>query len=262
MHTKLMLGNLTIVSAFICDINKSPDKTLEKYVKYGQQLMKINIPKVLFIDEALIDKLSAYINEYNTVIPCKLTDIYLYTYRDKLKNVKVNSTNPTKDTIEYFMVQCNKTEWIRRAIELDTYKSNQYMWIDFGIYQFIDKLNCSDEEKFKKFSDSLYQIEYQKPSLVRIPSIWNIDVNNQCSRSRLKVDVTWYFAGSLFGGDKSSLIKFADLMKSECLRMINNESWLVWEVNIWYLVYLSCPELFKVYHANHDLSIFENYSHS
>lgn len=258
-----MQHNLTIVSAFIGGINKSPNKSIDLYLRYGYQLMRIKIPKILFIDETLIDQLKKIGDdisyEYNYIIPYKLTDIYLYQYVNQLKNVSVCSSNPQKDTIEYFMVQCHKTEWIRQAIELNRYNSVNYMWIDFGIYQFIDKLNLSTEEKFNQFSNSLYQIEYQKTDLIRMPQMWNLKATCNNFHDYMKKHICWYFGGSLFGGNKDNLIKFAQSTKQQCLKMIIDESWLVWELNIWYLVYQETPQLFETYWAKHDLSIFEKY---
>jgi len=221
--------------------------------------MNIKIPKILFIDHSLIDQLPPILPEYNTIIPYHLTDLYLYQYLEKLQNVKVVTTCPQKDTIEYMMVQCQKTEWVRQAIILDKYHSDQYMWIDFGIYQFIDKLPLTAEQKYEKFSQYLYQIEYQKTNCVRIPHIWNLRLTIDHFDDYLRHHVCWYFAGSLFGGGKNALIQFADTMKEVTLTMVNKESWLVWEVNLWYLVYQRHPTCFEPYLANHDETIFANY---
>jgi hypothetical protein len=232
-----MEHNLTIVSAFISDTNQNSDK----YLEYGSQLMRIRIPKIIFIDETLIDRFMNFVDNYTTIIPYKLTDIYMYQYREQAKNAEVDSTTP----IEYFMVLYNKTEWIRTAIELNKHRSNQYMWIDFGIYQLIDELNLTPEEKFAKFSESLYQVEYQKTDKIKISK------NDICDDLKGR-----YFVGSLFGGHKDALIKFASYVKDQCIEMIKKDHWLV---NIWYMVYQAHPNLFMLYEARNDVTIFENY---
>lgn len=35
-------------------------------------------------------------------------------------------------------VQCNKTEWIREAILKNPFNSDQFIWIDFGIYHIVN----------------------------------------------------------------------------------------------------------------------------
>ncbi len=72
-------------------------------------------------------------------------------------------------------------------------------------------------------------------------------------------DIVWYFTGGIFGGNKESLIKFADLVKEKCIETIVNQKTIMWEVNIWYLVYKDHPELFSYYKCDHDDSLIENY---
>ena len=47
---------------------------------------------------------------------------YFVENKEQLKNLKVNTCNPIKDTFEYFIIQCNKTEWIREAISLNLFE--------------------------------------------------------------------------------------------------------------------------------------------
>jgi hypothetical protein len=249
-----MQHNLTLVSAYLTNINQC--RSVDFYIRYGQKLMNVKIPKILFIDETLLDKIPNPDPEYNTIIPYKFTDMYLADYVDKLNKFELVG-NPAKDTIKYVMVQCHKTEWIKKAIEMDKYHTEQYMWIDFGIYQFIDKLNLQEEEKDKKFSDYLHRIEIQKPKLVRIPYVW-LGAGVACPD--IYSHICWYFAGSLFGGHKDSLLKFAELMKERCLQIIEEKSHLMWEINVWCIVYGKHPEVFELYFGNHDESIFINYA--
>jgi len=69
----------------------------------------------------------------------------------------------------------------------------------------------------------------------------------------------WYFAGGVFGGSAKSLIQFADLVKTETINIINSLNTVMWEVNIWYLVYINNKELFEPYYCNHNISIIDNY---
>jgi len=48
-------------------------------------------------------------------------------------------------------------------------------------------------------------------------------------------------------------------MKNKCLYIIEQYNTLIWEVNIWYLVYLDDRELFNPYHCDHNSSMIDNY---
>jgi len=254
IHLTYMKHNLTLVSAFMANVNSFARKP-DFYKNSGTQLMKIKIPKIIFIDETVISQFENPLPEYNTIIPYKWSDIYLYKYKENLKNI-IFKENPAKNTVEYMMVQCNKTEWVRKAIQINKYDSDQYMWIDFGIYQIVDRLNISEETKYKRFNHYMTQIQSSKYNLVRIPYIYK-DAIHTCPN--IYENICWTFAGSLFGGNKEKLIIFADLMKSYCMCLIKMKNWLMWEINIWAIIYTDHPQYFDLYYGNHDTSMLENY---
>lgn len=48
-------------------------------------------------------------------------------------------------------------------------------------------------------------------------------------------------------------------MKKKCAEIIQSKRSIMWEVNIWYLIYLENKNLFSPYICNHDESILKNY---
>ena len=60
-----------------------------------------------------------------------------------------------------------------RSYKFKHFKSSDFIWIDFAIYQILNKF--PNEFKF-----------YEK---VRISSIWNLNVKYQCN---IYKDITWY----------------------------------------------------------------------
>lgn len=241
----------TIVSAFMSNVNSRTDRDINSYYLLGRLLLKSTTPKIIFLDEPMYDLIQPNdYNEENTlIIKCNKNDNYLYKYVDKLYNFKLNTDNPLKDTLEYMFTMCNKTEWIRKAIENDIFNSNNFIWIDFGIKQVC---NWSEDIFIQKL-DNLYYKKYEK---VRIGNIWNLSMYYNVD---ILNEIAWYFAGGVFGGNKRSLIYFADLMKKKCVQIIEKHNTLAWEVNIWYILYTEQPNLFYPYLCNHSNSIIENY---
>jgi hypothetical protein len=232
----------TIVSSFIyLENNKS--RSLDEYINNGIKFLEQNVPKIIFMDEKLINLFKKFENEITTIIPDKLENTYLYIHKDKV-NIDIITDNPTKDTFEYFIIMNNKTEWIKRAIELNIYNTENFIWIDFGIHHIINN-NIN-------FSDYLLNKNYNK---IRIASIWNMSliVNIDITKS-----IFWFFCGGIFGGNKVNLIKFSELVKNKCLYYLENNI-LFWEVNIWYLIYLENKELFDFYYVNHDERMITHY---
>jgi hypothetical protein len=145
----------------------------------------------------------------------------------------------------------NKTEWIKQAIELNPFQTDNFIWIDFGI-RHIFPTSFTDDEFIEKIN-ALYNKSYDN---VRIGGIWNIHYDYNIN---IYKDVAWYFAGGVFGGNIESLIKFAYLMKEKCIYIMTTKNTIMWEVNIWYLLYNENNDLFNIYICNHDSSLVENY---
>jgi len=72
-------------------------------------------------------------------------------------------------------------------------------------------------------------------------------------------NIAWYFAGGVFGGNSDALLKFADLTKAQCIKTIEENQTLMWEVNIWFLVFLENRELFSLYSCDHNPNLLGNY---
>ena len=238
----------TIVSGFLSISNGN--RSIEKYVEVGIKLLNINVPKIIFADELMYEKIKAYDNEYTKIILYDKSESCLYPYinDDCLSKFKVNTDAPSKDTMEYMFVQCNKTEWIKKAIEINCFNTTQFVWVDFGIRHLM-----TTDDNFNKYVLNLQNNSYTN---VRIGSIWNV---NNVYNINIYKNVAWYFAGSTFGGHKDALLIFAEKMKTQCLKIITEHQTLMWEVNIWYLIYQENKELFDCYRCNHNDSILDNY---
>jgi hypothetical protein len=243
----------TIVSGFVANISKNPSLSVEKYIEYGKFLINNPNPKVIFIDKESYksffkddDLKGKYTN--TSFIEINQEDLYLYKYADKITNFTLRSRNPNKDTFDYLFVQNNKTEWVREAIQMNIYNTDQYIWIDFGIYQMI-----KNETELNECIASMTNKYYDK---LRIASCkyrdYTVDYN-------IYEIITWTFAGSVFGGHKDALIQFADLAKNEVLKTIEEKHTIMWEINIWYLVKVKYIELFDFYTCGHDVRILKEY---
>jgi hypothetical protein len=238
----------TIVSGFFSNVNVN--QNIEYYYELGIKLLNINVPKILFVDEIMYEKMKSHDNEYTKIILYNKNKSYLYPYINDecLTNFTTNSSNISKDTMEYMFTMCNKTEWVKEAIELNFFNTTQFVWVDLAIRKVI-----SSDELLNKY---ILDLQTKSYSQVRIGSIWDV---NRIYNVNIFTDIAWYFAGGVFGGDKDQLFEFAEKMKIGCLNIINQKQTLMWEVNIWYLIYLGNQELFDCYTCDHNDSILSNY---
>lgn len=258
---------LTLVTAFIGNINSRNDRSIEKYIEYGKHLLKTPIPKVFFVDietyEVYFEKdLVCYPSTHFVPIPKE--SLYLYRYRDQIE-YSVATDNTKKDTLEYMFIQCNKTEWMVQAIDLNLYKSKQFVWIDFGIFHLFRDKHISEtdphyesatEKIVEAFHENILAMRYQKYDKIRIAACGD---PNSVFQGDIYSQIVWMFAGGVFGGSASALILFAAFAKQLCYETVVEKNRLMWEVNIWYMVYQKHPELFDLYKSGHDHRIINNY---
>lgn len=234
----------TLVCSLYMGVNKY--RSIEDYIRYGRKLLGQSANKIIYIEREVYDMYyggelwdSSTIFRYITE-----SDVYLKAYDSAVTEFNIITTNSAKDTRDYMYLMCNKTEWMRRAMDEDPYGSENFVWLDFGVYHMI-----GDDAVFNACVKNLCDKEYDR---VRIAG------GNKSGGEDNRM-VNWFFLGSIFGGNKSKLLLFCDKMKARCIAIIEKEKRIYWEVNIWYDIWVEVPEIFSVYLANHDASILRLY---
>ena len=97
--------------------------------------------------------------------------LYLYEYYDQINNFSLITDNPKKDNIDYIFTMCNKTEFIRDAIEINPYNTEYFVWIDFGIYHMFDN-------KDELFIQSIKNIRVTDENNIRIAGSYRYNKDN------------------------------------------------------------------------------------
>lgn len=274
--------NTVFVTAFMTNINKNSKRSIEDYIEYGNKLLNLNISQIIFIEKHIFEK---FFSDYDSIkkyffdylinddlrtfeyiiyknkifVNFEKNNNYLYNYINHITNFTINTDNPLKDTVEYMFTQCHKTEWVKMAISLlnqindnNVDDKKEFIWIDYAIYHMI-----KNENNINKIIENIGNRNIDKlKKYIRVASCWNpyrtynIDIYKT---------ITWYCAGSIFGGPKNKLIDFADKMREKCIKIILNKNTIMWEVNIWYLFFLENNTLFDYYYCDHNDSIILNY---
>ena len=134
------------------------------------------------------------------------------------------------------------------AIEKNVYGSQQFIWIDFGIFHMIRNENV--------LKNGLIQMTTKSYNKLRIATC---KFREYVCPYNVYKRLTWNFAGSVFGGDIKSLTTFADITKEKIINTINEKQTIMWELCVWYLIKDVVPDLYDCYICGHDFRILESY---
>lgn len=266
----------TIVTAFMSQINARGDRPVQKYIDLGKSLLALHIPQIVFIERHIYEtylrdeymhlcigsgveselRFFAYggrayeyiVLGHLTFVFFERTDMYLEEYREIATEFSLNTSHPTKDTLDYMFVQCYKTEWVATAIALCGGSNGIYAWLDFGLRHMYPS-SIAFEIAVYGFRDRMALLSGLS---VCAPSCWDA---TRIYTQDVYRDIFWVFSGSVFCGKPNALLEFARRTKSKCIEILTIHRRLMWEVNVWYLVYRDCPDLFSLYYGNHNAGI-------
>jgi hypothetical protein len=235
----------TFVTSFI-DLNINEDRPLNKdtnfYIEKGKELLSNPYPFIVFIDKITYELID--IKRENILFHIiSLSDLNLPN-----KDIILPANrNIKKDTFYYLSIMCKKTFFIKKAIEINPFNSTHFSWIDFGI------LHIIKNDEMIEFNKSLEQIFNYKCNKIRIPGCIHPNYNQF-----VLDNIIWSFCGGFFCGDKESLLIFSNETEN-IVSLLEKQNLLVWEVNIWLLIYQKNPELFDWYYGDHNLTMLKNF---
>jgi len=279
--------NTVIVSAFMTDVNQRNDRKIPKYIEYGRELIDVcaitSTDIVLFLEQQVFIEYYIslggeqwkllYESDTNTptntptnypykiykigqarcfIVYYEWNNMYLLSKEPIATEFNIKTPNPHKDTFRYMVVQCNKTEWMQLATTIYVPASNahppQYAWVDFGIYHMFPSQRIF-QTRFFRFLQKV-----RKTSTVCFASCWN-PYQALPPNFDLYKTIAWVFAGSVFYGDKQNLTLLAKKVREKCIEIINTRKTLMWEVNVWYMVFQEMPHIFSFYYCDHNQTI-------
>jgi hypothetical protein len=255
---------MILVSGYIniesIENNTNRVQTFPVYKERGQKLINLPIKKIIFIDADYIDQFVE--NEYTQLIPIKLQDMAIYQYYTRIKSginsgeITILSPNPEKDTALFHIIQIAKTEFIKKAIELNTNNiqisnenDNIYGWIDFGI----SKIFQNDNEFTTTICNIPNLLDKIKSNTIKIPGCWSLNLYDSYGDfARVK----WYFCGGFLIGYKDKLLEFEKQVKQELRCILEEEKKLIFEVNIWFRIWKKGFQGLEWYYGDHNASMF------
>lgn len=213
-------------------------------MEQGRKLAQLDVPKVLFLP----GDTNCRTAKSECIIPFLRDDLWLWPFYDRIKKTPVHGPNKGKDTHLYHMVQNQKTDWVAQAARLNPFKTDSFLWLDFGIFG----LAKGDDAAFAKAIEAACKETVRG---VRIPGCVPLSL----IKPLYTVDnPLWHFCGSMFAADLAGAVEF-DLAAKSVVMDALEEGNLTFEVNNWCVVHHRRPKLFDWYEADHNISMLANF---
>lgn len=221
MSIRLVTGHVSLPSA---DFYRPP----EDFARFSKRLLSAPVEKSVFAEWPLDD--------------CWFRQ-YINIHGREPTVAQGPGCNPKKDTLDYFIILAQKTEWLRIAYENDPL-ADKYIWMDYGIYHqdgFTEDLVAD----FLKLADNSF-------STIDMPGLWG----------RATVSDTepcWRFLGSMFVCPAEQVLNLDLAVKAEYARQLLEHNIVLWDVNNWARVELQDRLPIRWYGAGHNSSMLTNY---
>ena len=227
LHVKIFSKNfpLTCVSGYW----KVDNKHGNSFDKWFENTLKLNCPYVFFSNKETIELIKKHRCDLPTYyIEMKIEDFYTYKYKYMMKVDKRHCPS-----VELNLIWNEKIFLIQKALKLNPFNSDYFMWNDAGVCTLRNK--CPPEIYFPN-TDKLYELPKDK-------FIYSMSLPyREDFILKTRYYLHHHIAGSNYILHKDIVGKFVDLYK-EYLNLIDKDDIYTDQV-LWTLIYKNNKELF------------------
>lgn len=176
----------------------------------------------------------------------KLEDCWLWRAAVKSSARVPWSNNPSKNTLEFFCVAHQKTEWLERS-QMNNPGIDTFVWIDYGVFH----LSGVTEQIILDF---LAAVERNKPKTIEAPGCVPF------SDSIVHTIPHWRFCGGVLVCPATLVEPFSSAVKQATEDYTKSSGLVTWEVNTWAMAEQQKTVPVRQYHAGaHNHQIFVAY---
>lgn len=197
----------TLVTAFF-DLGrreKSTRRPASDYFKHGEFVLGIEQNLVIFIDAefaaaAWEKRKEAGLLHKTIVIPIGLEDLPAYSLMPWIERAMqekpVKNGNPVKDTPLYTLLGWSKFYFLKRAMQLNIFKSTHYGWIDFGITHVADHQHVVEDGIYIQPLPGIRMMIMRPIPYLNIDNM-SLDIRDQYFKARNGYMACGYFTAPL-----------------------------------------------------------------
>lgn len=197
----------TIVTAYFqLKIAKASHET---YAVWMRNMLSVDNPMVIFCEAKsadMIREMRATKTEKTVIIVTTFQEFHTYRYsRDFMEHFKMDTEQKVGHNMFLYMIWSEKSHFMKRAIELDPFQSDYFMWVDIGCFRVPNTryIHWPNPSRIAALDTSKVLLLLVQPFTEQE---WNCDSLEtlphfqHCNR----------IGGTMFGGGKDVILKWHD----------------------------------------------------
>ena len=196
-----------VTSYFKLSLSKA---THDIYVERMKNMLIIDNPMIIFCEEDCLE-LIQYLRkdkiDKTYIITTTFTEFHSYKYIDTfLKHYEIDKEKSVGHNIFLYLIWCEKSHFLKKAIEKDPFKTDYFLWVDIGCFR------CTNNE-FIKWPNPIRikQLPKNKVLLLEVFPFKEEELHCKTKEKLPSFQFTNRIGGTIFGGGKEALLKWHDL---------------------------------------------------
>ena len=220
----------TIVTCYFQIVSKQP---IDSYMLWMQYMLEKQCPMVIFCDKESYPIIQAQRPYSTKIIVMTLTEFYSYRYIDTYR-ANYEMDHERYHSPELYMIWGEKVHFVKRAIEMNPFQSETFLWVDIGCFREPSSLQWPNQARIPKKVLTLLVTPFEEEEL-------------QCTKESLPSFLTTNRIGAtIFGGGKEALLRYHDLYYEMVEYFIKTGRFIGKDQSILNSVYLLYPHLFEL----------------
>lgn len=246
--------NITLVTAYFeLPHSKFNNNIYENWIK---NFLLIKTPIVVYTNKPNFIKNHRDNYLPITVIECNIKDFLVYKYLDQWKE-HLNIDHEKKiHNINLYMIWNEKSNFIKKTIDLNPYNTDYFYWTDIGAFRDTDITKKYYLNYPNKTTDKILLLQINQFTVNEINQIYNFNNNNNTNTKNI-FQYQNRIGGGIFGGHKDNCLiwhkKYYDMLDT----FFKNNQFAGKDQSIMATVAILNPELVIV--VNHDKKLFDEW---
>jgi len=239
----------TIVTGYFkLNISKSSDTIYKEWMK---NMLIIDNPMIIFCDNEsyeFIQEMRMDKKDKTVIIITILVEFYSYNYvNEYIDNYNIDKEQHVGHNPILYMIWAEKSHFLKRAIELDPFKTDYFLWVDIGCFRKVnvDYLNWPSPSR-------IAQMDKNKVLLLSVVPFTQDELNCFSKEDLPSFQFENRISGTIFGGGKEVLLKWHDLYFDMVEYFISIQRFIGKDQSIMNSVYLLNRNMCDLIHWEED----------